>query len=850
MAESLSFTLLAVMAARDEASAIIERVSGKYAQLDGALKRTAETAASAGATVDESLLRTASGADALDLATARVQAAQAQVDATMREQAAAEQELLGVQARMAAGEMDAADAADRQVAALARLKAAQREVAAASKDLGAAEKLQSDTALAAAGKSDEAAAAQGRFSGLVSKGGAVLSAASKFAVGAGVAVGAIGYESVKAAMNFQTLTTQLVTTAGEAPSALGRVQQGLLRISSQTATSANDLSKSMYIVEAAGYNAAHGGLDVLKASTEGARLENSDFATVSNGVTDILKDYHLGANQAANVTSQLVAAVGHGKANFQQFSAALSNILPMGAAVHLKFNDLAGVLAEMTSHGVTAQRASQNMADALRHLEGPTGTMVKEFKAVGITSDEVQKHLTQQGLGGTLQWLSGIAKENAARLGQTYPQALKALMGTASGLNVALMTTGENAGDVNKAIGDIGKTTADSQGNVQGFADVQSTLGFKVEQAKQSIQNTGIAIGQALLPTVTKMLGIIDRVLVPITQWAQKHQKLIQLIFTSVGVMVAAAGAIKLVSIAMGILNAVMDANPITLIIIAIAGLVAAFIYLWNNSKAFRDFWIDMWHAIKTAAEYVWHFLDQAYHDIVQWSKDAWHGVQDAVEKAWNWIVSKIHSAVHDAEAIINWFGSLPGKFADWFDRAKLALVDKLTDGINWLKGLPGRILSSVGDLGSLLYNTGKAILNGLWNGLKDMWNNMTGWIGSIGGWISNLKGPITVDAVLLTPHGHQIMQGLMKGLKAEMPALEAQLGGVSATIKTGVTPTVPALSSIGARTTSGTTVIDMRGAFEGAYIAGDAGMRQFEERIGRLLATKLGPQGGLRLAT
>lgn len=53
-------------------------------------------------------------------------------------------------------------------------------------------------------------------------------------------------------------------------------------------------------------------------------------------------------------------------------------------------------------------------------------------------------------------------------------------------------------------------------------------------------------------------------------------------------------------------LNAAMSANPIGIIIVAIAALVAGFIYLWNHSEAFRNFWIGLWEHIKTAALWVW----------------------------------------------------------------------------------------------------------------------------------------------------------------------------------------------------------------------------------------------------
>ncbi|WP_160688318.1 tape measure protein [Clostridium sp. C2-6-12] len=50
-------------------------------------------------------------------------------------------------------------------------------------------------------------------------------------------------------------------------------------------------------------------------------------------------------------------------------------------------------------------------------------------------------------------------------------------------------------------------------------------------------------------------------------------------------------------------LNAAMSANPIALVIIGIAALVAAFIWLWNNSEGFRNFFIGMWQSIQVGIQ-------------------------------------------------------------------------------------------------------------------------------------------------------------------------------------------------------------------------------------------------------
>ena len=61
------------------------------------------------------------------------------------------------------------------------------------------------------------------------------------------------------------------------------------------------------------------------------------------------------------------------------------------------------------------------------------------------------------------------------------------------------------------------------------------------------------------------------------------------------------------------LLNAAMAANPIGLVVAAIAGLVAAFVVLWNKSDKFREFWINLWEKIKVSAAVVIEFIKIAF---------------------------------------------------------------------------------------------------------------------------------------------------------------------------------------------------------------------------------------------
>ena len=69
------------------------------------------------------------------------------------------------------------------------------------------------------------------------------------------------------------------------------------------------------------------------------------------------------------------------------------------------------------------------------------------------------------------------------------------------------------------------------------------------------------------------------------------------------------------------LLNTALLANPIGLVVAAIAGLVAAFVVLWNKSEKFRNFWINLWDIVKGTAEVAWE-------EISGFFKNAWIAIK------------------------------------------------------------------------------------------------------------------------------------------------------------------------------------------------------------------------------
>lgn len=654
MAGVEAFTIMAILDAKDRISDVIKHVDETLDKFSATSARAAESAQTAGEAIDESLLQTASGADAMTVANANLSASQARLALATQELAGAERQLIAADEAAAQAARGDAVALSAQSDAAERLAAAQKMVRTATAEVSAAQATQAATADAAAASTTGGAVAAGRFSGAASAAGSALKTMGKGAIGVGIAAAAIGYESVKAATSFQTLLTRLVTSAGESKSNLDLVKKGILDISSSVGVSANEAAKGMYVVESAGYHGA-AGIEVLRAATEGAAIEGADFGTVANAVTDVLKDYHWGADKASTATSALIKGVSYGKTNFQALASSMANVLPMASAYHVKLNDVVGVLSQMTAHGMTAARASFNIANAMRNLATPTGVMTTELQKFGLTAHDVQSHLDQHGLSGTLQWLSDTAKKGAGSVGQTYNEALKKLTGSATALQVALLTTGENAKDTNAAVKGIGEAMGDTSGHVEGFAQLQATMANKMDRAKASIHNAGIAIGSALLPAVSRIADVLARVVTPIAGWIEKHQKLTAIILGSLVALGALAAVIWLITAAVEVLI-----SPVTLVVIGIAALVAGIIYAYKHFTAFRNVVNEVGSFLKTVFVDAWHIAGQ----VVQWfSTTVMPYVREAIQAVFAWFSAHKEDfkqawddVVHAVQGVAKWF--------------------------------------------------------------------------------------------------------------------------------------------------------------------------------------------------
>lgn len=137
-------------------------------------------------------------------------------------------------------------------------------------------------------------------------------------------------------------------------------------------------------------------------------------------------------------------------------------------------------------------------------------------------------------------------------------------------------------------------------------------------------------------------------------------------------IMTAAANALKTVRLAVLAFNTALLANPIGLVVSLIMGLVAAFIYLWNNNESFRNFWISLWEKIKSAAGTATKWISNKFDDLkaaVSKVRDTFNNIQKTVTDKMDSVRKKVKEVIDKVK------GFFPLKLGKIFDNIKIPKI-------------------------------------------------------------------------------------------------------------------------------------------------------------------------------
>ena len=272
----------------------------------------------------------------------------------------------------------------------------------------------------------------------------------------------------------------------------------------------------------------------------------------------------------------------------------------------------------------------------------------------------------------------------------------------------------------------------------------QANLGAALEPVTTAWTNLKANALEAILPVVQ----LVSQGIQDMTAWLKEHETAATVI---TAVIITLAGALGVLATAFGIaslintvktafaaLNVTMLANPVVLVIAALAGLVAGFLYLWNNVEGFREFWINAWEKIKSMAKIAKEFITNTFSNIGTWFTEKFRQAYNGVTNIWN---------------------SIKGYFT----------------------GIYSGIVGAFSTIKDDFFSVGGNIINGIWDGISAGWDWLTSKVKSLASsLLSAAKNALGIHSPSkeFASVGEMSAAGISEGFSDNIRGVENQMAG------------------------------------------------------------------------
>ncbi|QHI71475.1 phage tail tape measure protein [Aminipila terrae] len=248
-----------------------------------------------------------------------------------------------------------------------------------------------------------------------------------------------------------------------------------------------------------------------------------------------------------------------------------------------------------------------NMKDSMTgDVKDSTETFYEIIDALGQVSDETERNALAMDIFGT----------SAEDLEPLISGGSEALQGLAS--------QAEDAGLI--LSGDT----------VEAANEFKESMDSLKETGGQIFFDIGAAIAAELLPYLQDAQDILNNIL----EWVNENQEVIVACIVAIGAGLATLNVVAIVQglisafmkfkkaaeevgIAQAALNLVMEANPIGIVIAAVAALAAGIVYLWKKNEGFRDAVTKIWGTIKKVIKGALDFIMDPIGTLIEKIKEA-----------------------------------------------------------------------------------------------------------------------------------------------------------------------------------------------------------------------------------
>lgn len=440
----------------------------------------------------------------------------------------------------------------------------------------------------------------------------------------------IGTASVKTAADFESSMSNVQALSGATGSELQQLSDLAKEMGASTQFSASQCADALSYMALAGWDTQQS-MDALPGVLNLAAASGMDLANASDAVTDILSAFGMQASDAGMAADQFAYAQANANTSADQLTEAMSNCGVNANGFGQDLTQTNAVLMALSNEMLKGAPAGTALSAVFRDM----GNAMKDG-CIQIGKTKVQITDSKGNFLDMTEIIKGVEK---ATNGMSESERQAALSSTFTADSIKAMGILLNEGS-DKVAG-YADQLENCGGSAEKMAEVMNdNLNGQITALKSALEGAAISIGEALLPMIKGLVSVLQGALT----WFNGLNSGVKTTIVTVGLVVAAIGPLLLIlgSLASAIGNlielralmtgssvlssaigrvsglftslrnvimgsvipaiqslwAFMLANPITIVIAAIAALVAGFIYLWNNCESFRNFWINLWDNI------------------------------------------------------------------------------------------------------------------------------------------------------------------------------------------------------------------------------------------------------------
>jgi len=406
---------------------------------------------------------------------------------------------------------------------------------------------------------------------------------------------AVGAAATKMAFDFDKSMGQIESLVGIAGDEVKKMGEAAKKMAVDTGRSANEAAEALFYITSAGLKGSDA-TDTLNASLKAAAVGLGETKVIADLATSAMNAYGVQNLNASASTDIMVAAVREGKLEASALAGAMGSVIPIASNMGVGFDEVGAAMAAMSRTGTDAASGATQLTAILASIKKPTEGAVQAMAKMGLSTEDVQKSLSEDGLLATLEMLQSGLKQTGQDTTAIFPN-IRALKGV-------LDLTGAGIEDNRKIFDALSNTMGATD---EAFKKTSQTASFQMTQGLNAMKSSLLSVGQVILtavaPAVQKIGAFFTSLSEKFKALSPTTQKIIVAfagIVAALGPVIAIIGTLLTMAPAIGAAFTLMM-GPVGLII---AGLTAIAVVIYKN-----------WAGIKAALIKIGNYFIELYNN-------------------------------------------------------------------------------------------------------------------------------------------------------------------------------------------------------------------------------------------